>query len=213
MANPQADILIAEDNVELRQLLSTILTQLGFSVRGADDGFTALTEMRGGIPDVILSDLYMPGMSGFEFLSVVRRRFPSVRAVAMSSAFSGSDIPAGIAADAYYEKATNLGSLLNIVKSMVRTERPAAFQESSTTSPIWITKAGLASTGEEYVVISCPQCLRTFPEVLSETEIFHETGCIHCKSEIHYAIVDTLDPTPKAHEFSTPGPTEQQIRS
>jgi CheY-like chemotaxis protein len=35
----------------------------------------------------------MPGMSGFELLSVVRRRFPSIRVIAMSSAFSGVDLP------------------------------------------------------------------------------------------------------------------------
>jgi len=196
MANPQAAVLIVEDNVQLLQLLSTIIKQMGFAVRTAEDGFTALTAMRNEVPDVILSDLYMPGMSGFEFLSVVRRRFPAVRAVAMSSAFSGHDVPPGIAADAYYEKATNLGTLLEIVKAMIHVERPAFFQESSTKAPIWITRAGLATSGEEYVVISCPQCLRTFPQVLGEAVLFHETGCVHCSSEIHYAIVDTLDPTP-----------------
>jgi len=197
MTNPQAAVLIVEDDVALRQLLTAVLAQLGFSVRSAEDGFSALMAMRGEIPDVILSDLYMPGMSGFEFLSVVRRRFPTVRAVAMSSAFSGVDVPPGIPADAYYAKATNFNTLLDIVKAMIRVERPAAFQESSTASPIWLTKAGLALSGEEYVVIACPQCLRTFPQVFGETAVLtHETGCIHCSSEIHYAIVDTLDPTP-----------------
>lgn len=197
MPNPQAAVLIVEDDVALRQLLTAILTQLGFTVRSAEDGFTALAEMRGEVPDVVLSDLYMPGMGGFEFLSVVRRRFPSVRAVAMSSAFSGAEVPPGISADAYYEKATNFNTLLEIVKKMIRVERPVAFQESSTASPIWLTKAGLALSGEEYVVIACPQCLRTFPQVaFGETAVLsHETGCIHCSSEIHYAIVDTLDPT------------------
>src|ERR1700734_1326121 len=197
MSNPEAVVLIVEDNVDLRELLTAVLTQLGFKVRSAEDGFTALTEIRSEVPDVILSDLYMPGMGGFEFLSVVRRRFPTVRAVAMSSAFSGADVPPGISADAFYEKATSLNTLLAIVKTMIRVERPAAFQESSTDSPIWLTKAGLALSGEEYVVIACPQCLRTFPQVFGETAILtHETGCIHCSSQIHYAIVDTVDPTP-----------------
>ena len=56
------------------------------------------------VPDVILSDLNMPGMSGFEFLSVVRRRFPTVKVIAMSSAFAVDDIPPGVAADAFYQK-------------------------------------------------------------------------------------------------------------
>jgi CheY-like chemotaxis protein len=199
MPNPQAAVLIVEDNAQLRQLLTVILTQLGCTVRSAEDGFTALAEMRSMVPDVILSDLYMPGMSGFEFLSVVRRRFPEVRTVAMSSAFSGSDVPPGIVADAYYEKATHVASLLRIMDTLTYMERPPAFQDSSTIAPIWITKAGHTLPEDNSVVISCPQCLRTFPETPGKPSPIHETGCIHCSNPIHYAIVDTLDPTPSRH--------------
>ena len=53
----------------------------------AEDGFSALAEIRKEVPDILLSDLNMPRMSGFELLSVVRRRFPSIRTIAMSGAF------------------------------------------------------------------------------------------------------------------------------
>ena len=43
----------------------------------------------------------MLDMSGFELLSVIRRRFPKVTAIAMSSAFSDGVTPAGVAADAF----------------------------------------------------------------------------------------------------------------
>jgi CheY-like chemotaxis protein len=68
--------------------MSMVLTEIGYSVRSAQDGFSALVEIRKDVPDIILSDLNMPGMSGFELLSVVRRRFPSIRVIAMSGAFS-----------------------------------------------------------------------------------------------------------------------------
>jgi CheY-like chemotaxis protein len=196
MTNPKAAVLIVEDNAQLRHLLTAILSQLGCTVRCAEDGFTALAAMKTAVPDVILSDLYMPGMSGFEFLSVVRRRFPAVRAVAMSSAFSGAEVPAGIAADAYYEKATHIAALLRIMDALTDGERPPAFQESSTKTPIWITKAGHTLPEDNTVVIACPVCLRTFPEIPGQASPIHETGCVHCSSPIHYAIVDTMDPTP-----------------
>ena len=55
------------------------------------------------MPDVIISDLGMPNMSGFELLSVVRRRFPHVPVIAISAKFDGS--PNGVIADGFFSKA------------------------------------------------------------------------------------------------------------
>jgi CheY-like chemotaxis protein len=81
-APEKAKLLIVDDDLQVRTLLSVILTKSGHRVCSAEDGFSALAEMRKEIPDIILSDLNMPGMSGFELLSVVRRRFPAIRVVA-----------------------------------------------------------------------------------------------------------------------------------
>jgi CheY-like chemotaxis protein len=95
-------LLIVDDDPWIRASLSEVLPEVGFSVRSANDGFSALAEIRNEIPDILLSDLNMPGMSGFELLSVVHRRLPSIRAIAMSGAFSGNEVPSGVVADAYY---------------------------------------------------------------------------------------------------------------
>jgi len=118
MTTQKPNILIVEDNDQIRSLLSTILQQSGYSVRLAHDGIAALEELRAEIPDILLSDLYMPRMTGFELLPVVRQQFPMTRVVAMSSAFSGDDIPAGVAADAFYPKASNVSGLLEIIQTM-----------------------------------------------------------------------------------------------
>jgi hypothetical protein len=54
----------------------------------------------------------MPEMSGFELLSIVRRQFPTISLVAMSGAFSGTQIPCGVTADAFYEKGNGVAVLL-----------------------------------------------------------------------------------------------------
>ena len=77
MPNAEVKLPIVEDDVPIRKLLSVILAESGYRVRSAEDGFSALVEIRNEIPDIILSDLNMPGMSGFELLSVVRCRFPA----------------------------------------------------------------------------------------------------------------------------------------
>jgi CheY-like chemotaxis protein len=46
------------------------LRSFGFSVRTAEDGFIALKILRQVLPDMIISDLRMPNMSGFELLSI-----------------------------------------------------------------------------------------------------------------------------------------------
>jgi len=105
----------------------------------------------------------MPGMSGFELLSVVRRRFPAIQVIAMSGAFSGDGVPPGVAADAFYEKGTGVGSLLQIIKTMTEMKRPPSFQRPNTLAPIWIPRNGHDPSGEEYVMIACPECMRSSP--------------------------------------------------
>src|ERR1700722_15768245 len=109
------NLLIVDDEPATRKLLSVIFGKMGHSVRTAKDGFTALQEIREAMPDVLLSDLHMPGMSGFELLSVVRRRLPGIYVIATSGAYSGDGVPFGIAADAFYEKATEFKSLIDLM--------------------------------------------------------------------------------------------------
>jgi CheY-like chemotaxis protein len=123
MSNAKVKFLIVDDDESVRESLSQLFTEFGHSVRSAEDGSSALLEIRQDVPDIILSDLNMPRMSGFEFLSVVRRRFPTIRVIAMSGAFSVNDIPPGLAADAFYEKGPTLSPLLQIVHAMTSEER------------------------------------------------------------------------------------------
>ena len=122
MADSTIKLLIVDDEPATRTSLTAIFSNLGHHVRAAEDGFAALRLIRDRQPDVLLSDLNMPGMSGFELLSVVRRRFPSIPVVAMSSAYSGVEVPLGIAADAFYEKATDLRSLLTLMETAAQRE-------------------------------------------------------------------------------------------
>jgi CheY-like chemotaxis protein len=71
----------------------------------ASDGFAALATIRNRVPDILVSDLNMPVMSGFELLSIVRRRFPAIAVIAMSGAHSDMAVPSGVAADAFMPKA------------------------------------------------------------------------------------------------------------
>ncbi|MGB0122033.1 MAG: response regulator [Silvibacterium sp.] len=194
MPNKKTNVLIVDDEISIRQSLSFILAESGYSVCSAEDGFSALVEIRNEIPDIILSDLNMPGMSGFELLSVVRRRFPVIRVIAMSGAFSGKNVPPGVIADAFYEKGSSPRSLLQLIETMSPSrEKWRSPQHQSERTPIWLPRNG-HHLGDAYVMISCPECLRAFPQVLGDFPgLVHQTDCAFCHSLIDYAIVQPAD--------------------
>ncbi|HET8521930.1 MAG TPA: response regulator [Thermomicrobiales bacterium] len=57
-------LLVVEDDSDLRGLLSTALKEAGFAVRTAEDGMAALAELRREIPDAVITDVAMPRLSG-----------------------------------------------------------------------------------------------------------------------------------------------------
>jgi CheY-like chemotaxis protein len=193
-------LLIVDDEPVTRTLLTQIFSNLGHDVKTAEDGFSALEQIRADVPDVLLSDLNMPGMSGFELLSVVRRRIPEIYVIATSGAFTGDRVPHGIAADAFYEKATGLPSLFQLMQSAAAPEQPPRAGSSAST-PIWISPTDRDASSKAQVLISCPQCLRAFPLAVDAADfVIHETACVYCDIIIHYATVHPMDPA-APHQF------------
>jgi CheY-like chemotaxis protein len=191
MPDLKNSILIVEDEESVRTSLAMVLSGLGLRVRSASDGVAALIEMRHEAPDILLSDLNMPGMSGFELLSVVRRRFPAVLVIAMSGAFSGDQLPCGVTADAFCPKGYAVAVLMRAIESLTLSKRQ--FREMS--EPIWIQRNGHDTKGAEFVTSACPDGLRTFPQVITGgADLICETSCVFCQSSIHYAVVEPLDP-------------------
>jgi CheY-like chemotaxis protein len=204
MPSLRNNLLIVEDDAQLRILLTAILTSFGYRVRAAEDGFAALVQIRADLPDLILSDLYMLGMSGFELLSVVRRRFPEITVVAMSSAFSEDAIPHDVAADAFYQKATGVPLLLTLLAEAASAV-VSPKQRQRTSSPIWIADHPPKPSAEGHIVIACPECLRTSAHAfIAGTEIVRDTHCTHCRLPIRYATVRTADPGPPGDQWRIP---------
>jgi CheY-like chemotaxis protein len=116
-------VLIADNDISILSVLPRHFSELGYSVRSAEDGSSALSEIEKELPDILLSDLKMPGIPGTPFLVTVRQNFPSIRVVAMSGVHSGSRVPRGVAADAFYEKGSSLHLLTETVDAMTRPGR------------------------------------------------------------------------------------------
>ncbi len=116
-------LLIVDDDPSILTMLSLYFSELGYCVRSAEDGSSALSEIEKEHPDILLSDIHMPGISGILFLLIVRQNFPSIQVVAMSGAYSGSRVPPGVAADAFYEKGSSLDLLTQAVDAVTQPGR------------------------------------------------------------------------------------------
>jgi CheY-like chemotaxis protein len=196
MPTTLATLLIADDEPSIRESLSHVLAEIGYRVHSAEDGFSALREMRHEVPDLLLSDLNMPNMSGFELLSVVRRRFPMTGMIAMSGSFSGDEVPSGVIADAFYEKGSSIRSLLKIIDGLAQPIRTVASQ-TGVSAPLWIQRNGNDETGEAYVMVPCPECLRTFHQAVGGSLSLVRTACcVHCRTSVYYAIIEPVDWVP-----------------
>ena len=184
-------LLVVDDDEALLVTTSAILMNQGYEVRTARDGFEALTAMRIGLPDILLSDLRMPNMSGFELLAVVRRRFPAVGVIAMSGEFTPATVPA-ILADRYVEKGVNLAfELSEAVREMLSQIPLRAQPAKAELAPAWIPRS---TNG--YIVLTCLDCLRSFSiatKLLEIDEVASET-CVHCGQDVRYRIDQTVLP-------------------
>jgi len=183
MPGAKVNLLIVDDEPSIRRALSEIFTEFGYGVRSAEDGFTALVAIGQETPGILLSDLNMPRISGFELLSVVRKRFSAIQVIAMSGDFSGVGIPPGVCADAFYEKGSRLDYLLQVVKAMSNAEHPSFPRHPSTSAHPWIPSYGHGSSGDANITLTCPECSREFPKDLDRAICpMQETGCIYCYS-------------------------------
>jgi DNA-binding response OmpR family regulator len=77
-------LLLVDDEARFVETLSKRLTARGFDVEGALDGPQALAMLDARPFDVVVLDVWMPGMDGFEVLKAIRRLHPSVKVVLLS---------------------------------------------------------------------------------------------------------------------------------
>lgn len=176
-------ILIVDDEPSLRELGTTLLTAQGYEVRSAGDGFEALSALKQSMPDIIISDLQMPNMNGFEFLSVVRRRFPTIPVIAISGEFSGLSVPESVLADAFFPKGGyNANQLFETIIDLLYELPTRPKIGKPTQAAVWV------KNDKGTIVVTCSNCLRTFP-VANVAKGMNEAECDFCCCVVHFEII------------------------
>lgn len=78
-------ILIVDDEEMMRILLNRILSREGYKIRSAEDGVVALEVLKTERFDIIISDMKMPRMNGFELLKIVKNEYPKIGVIIMTA--------------------------------------------------------------------------------------------------------------------------------
>jgi DNA-binding response OmpR family regulator len=115
-------ILIAEDDRELRQLFSHVLSKHGYSVVGVSNGREALDRIDEGYFDLIISDIMMPEMDGYELVRTLRdaENHTPVLMITAKDAFDAMQLGFISGTDDYMVKPINVNEMILRVGALLR---------------------------------------------------------------------------------------------
>ena len=120
---PGKKILVVEDQESLLKLESILLTSRGFEVRGVSDGQAALAALEDEIPDLMLLDIMLPDMDGFEICRMVKekertRKIPVIMVTARKSSMD-VQLSKEVGADAYITKPFKSAILIETIQKFL----------------------------------------------------------------------------------------------
>lgn len=128
-------ILLIEDEIELQQNLKEILEHHSFSVLTADNGIQAIFKIKKQKVDLIICDIMMPEMDGYEFLKIFRteERNKHIPFIFLSAKVSAEDKQKGIQAGAedYLTKPISAKLLLNSIFTNLEKKKERIFSTSA----------------------------------------------------------------------------------
>ncbi len=131
-----ADIFVVEDDSAVRSALIRRLTKQGHRVRGFDSGERALEALDQDVPDLVLMDLKMPGMTGLEVLPHLRQRAPHALVIMLTAFGTVEDAVEAMRRGAYdfIVKTIDLQSVDPVVEKaleLLKLRRRVAFEAES----------------------------------------------------------------------------------
>ena len=187
-------ILVVDDEPSIRETAGIVLGTEGYEVLTAADGLDGLHALSKSLPDVIISDLNMPRMSGFEFLAIVRKRFPHIATIAISGEYLTSENPSGILADAFLQKGQYaIKELFQEIAKLLAASPIRSEREKSDIAPLFVPRDNAG-----YLIITCPKCLR--PDKLEAMSLdggIHQTICQSCSMPVQFEINHEIEPLMK----------------
>jgi CheY-like chemotaxis protein len=184
-------ILVVDDEPSVREMARQVLESEGYEVHTANDGVAGLNALIKSLPDLIISDLTMPWMSGFEFLAIVRKRFPRIATIATSGDYITSENPSGVLADAFLQKGQyTIQELFQEIAQLLAASPIRSEGQKSEIAPLFVPR-----DNGGYLIVTCPTCLR--PNRLEAKTLnggIHQTMCQSCGTPVKFEINHEIEP-------------------
>jgi CheY-like chemotaxis protein len=183
-------VLHVDDDAAIRTILSMRLEEAGLEARQAEDGIDGLVKLRDKLPNVIISDLLMPRMSGIEFISVVHRRFPAIPVIVLTGS-SVVELPPEARPDGWFEKrGLRVSELLQAVRDLAKKKPDCALLPQMISTPI-----RTHPNGSGYIILTCTDCFRLFevPSAPENKTVERNAVCICCAALVAY-LVESSEP-------------------
>ncbi len=148
-------VLIAEDDLDLRQLFSHVLMKNGYSVVGVSNGQEALDEMENGYFDIIISDIMMPVMDGYELVRELRGAGNNIPVLMITARDAFDDMQTGFSSgtDDYMIKPVNVNEMVLRVGALLRRSQIANERRLTIGNTVLECDSLTVSDGKEQLVL------------------------------------------------------------
>ena len=148
-------ILIAEDDQELRQLFAHVLTKNGYAAKGVSNGQEALDAMEREYFDLVISDIMMPVMDGYELVRQLREAGSHTPVLMITAKDAFDDMRTGFMAggDDYMVKPVNVNEMVLRVQALLRRAQMISDRRQTVGGTVMECDSLTVTTGSESMVL------------------------------------------------------------
>lgn len=167
-------ILIAEDDRELRQLFQHVLTKNGYTAVGVSNGEEALAAMDTSYYDLIISDIMMPKLDGYELVRSLREAGNSIPVLMITAKDAFDDMRLGFVSgsDDYMVKPVNVNEMVLRVSALLRRAQMANERRQVIGGTVLECDSLSVHTGGENMVLPQKEFMLLYKMVSFPSRIF-----------------------------------------
>ena len=167
-------ILIAEDDKELRQLFSHVLTKNGYAVKGVTNGREALEALDSDFYDMIISDIMMPQMDGYELVHSLRDSGNTIPVLMITAKDAFEDMRRGFVSgtDDYMVKPVNVNEMILRVQALLRRAQMISERRQVIGSTTMEIDSLTVTTGSDSVILPQKEFMLLYKMAASPGKIF-----------------------------------------